>query len=66
MGNAFEDAANFFDIAIGEQQQQLAIYNNDVLEVLPKNLKERFKYQILQIKSCIKYNINLINYYKTH
>ncbi len=66
MGNTFDDAADFFETAIGEKQQQLAIYNNEVLEVLPKNIRERLKYQILQIKSCIKYNISLISYYKTH
>ncbi len=64
MSNSFEDANEFFDTVIGEHQQQLAIYNNDVIEVLPKNLKEKFVNQILQIKSYIQYYVNLAKYYK--
>lgn len=63
MSNGFKNAGIFFDTMIGERQQQLAIYNNNVVEVLSKNLKEKFSYQILQIKSYIQYCMNLLKYH---
>lgn len=64
MSNGFKNAGTFFDTIIGEPQQQLAIYNDDVIEVLPKNLLERCSNQMLQIKSYIQYYKNLLKYMK--
>lgn len=60
LSNGFKNAGHFFDTIIGESQQQLAIYNNNVVEVLPKNLLEKFSNQVMQIKSYIQYYKNLL------
>lgn len=54
IGDAFENAASYFEKAIGEEQRQLCVYNNDVIEVLPKSIKERVGNQILQIKQYLR------------
>lgn len=60
LSNGFMNAGYFFDTIIGETQQQLVIYNSNVVEILPKNLLEKFSNQILQIKSYIQYYKNLL------
>lgn len=65
MSNGFKDAGKFFDSLIGESQQQLAIYTNSVVEVLPKNFIEKISNQIQQIKSCIQYYKSLQKYYES-
>lgn len=60
LSNGFMNAGYFFDTIIGETQQQLVIYNSNVVEILPKNLLEKFSNKILQIKSYIQYYKNLL------
>lgn len=60
LSNGFMNAGYFFDTIIGETQQQLVSYNSNVVEILPKNLLEKFSNKILQIKSYIQYYKNLL------
>ena len=72
LGDGLDNAANYYDILIGGKQRQLCIYNREVIEVLPKSIKEKVVNQILQIKQYFKaayrefkyFIANIFNYVK--